>query len=95
MSEKHKLHVTVHFPAAEEPFKDEDADPAETVGHLKARVLTAFGLVEGTMPDGNIASYTLYHEKKPLEDAMQTLGDIAGHHKVLQLKLAQQITQGR
>jgi hypothetical protein len=95
MSEDHKLHVTVHFPAAEEPFQDPHVDRSETVGHLKARVLTAFGLVEGTLPDGNIAAYTLYHEKKPLEDSTQTLGDIAGHHKALQLKLTQQITQGR
>jgi len=95
MHDKHSLRVVVHFPAAEEPFKDDDADPSETVGHLKARILTAFGLVEGTLPDGNIASYTLYHDRKPLENAMQTLGEVAGHQKVLQLKLAQQITQGQ
>jgi hypothetical protein len=95
MSEKHGLHLVVHFPAAAEPFKDEHAEPSETIGHLKTRVLTAFGLVDGALPDGSTATYTLYHEKKPLENAMQTLGDVAGEHKTLQLKLAQQITQGR
>lgn len=95
MTQKTGLHLVVHFPAAAEPFKDEHAEPSETIGYLKARVLTAFGLVEGGQPDGNTATYTLYHEKKPLENMMQTLGDIAGEHKTLQLKLAQQITQGR
>jgi len=88
-----KLHVVVHYPAAEEPFKDE-AERTETVGQLKARVLSAFGLVEGQLPDGNIAAYTLYDHKTPLENLNQTLGEIAGEQKVLQLKLSQQITQG-
>lgn len=88
-----KLNVVVHYPAAEEPFKDE-AERTETVGQLKARVLAAFGLVEGQLPDGNIAAYTLYHHKTPLENLNQTLGEIAGEQKVLQLKISQQITQG-
>lgn len=88
-----KLHVVVHYPAAEEPFKDE-AERTETVGQLKVRVLSAFGLVEGQLPDGNIAAYTLYDHKTPLENLNQTLGEIAGEQKVLQLKLSQQITQG-
>jgi hypothetical protein len=90
-----KLRVTVHYPPAEEPFKDHDADPGETVGHLKARVLEAFGLTEGQLPDGTIATYTLFHGKAPLENMNQTLGDIAGDKKELQLKLSQQLTQGR
>lgn len=93
MNHDHKLHVVVHYPAAEEPFKDE-AERSETVGQLKLRVLNAFGLVEGQMPDGNIAAYTLYQHKTPLENMNQTLGEIAGDQKVLQLKLSQQITQG-
>lgn len=88
------LQVIVHYPAAEEPFKD-DADRNETIGQFKPRVLKAFGLVEGQTPDGNITTYTLYDHKTPLENPNQTLGDLAGHQKVLQLKLSQQITQGR
>ena len=88
-----KLQVVVHYPAAEEPFKD-DAERSETIGQLKPRVLTAFGLVEGQTPDGNIVTYTLYHHKTPLENPNQTLGDLAGDQKVLQLKLSQHITQG-
>jgi len=89
-----KLNITVHFAPAEEPFKDHDADPGETVGHLKARVLGAFGLTEGQLPDGTIATYTLFHGKTPLENMAQTLGEVAEDKKELQLKLSQQITQG-
>ncbi|MCI0464149.1 MAG: hypothetical protein L0Z62_45020 [Gemmataceae bacterium] len=88
-----KLQVVVHYMAAEHPFK-EDVTPDETVGQLKQRVLTAFGLSEGQTPDGNIVTYTLYHGKTPLENPSQTLGELAGHQHVLQLKLVQQITQG-
>ncbi len=88
------LHVVVHYVAAEEPFKDNDADRRETVGQLKQRALAEFGLIEGQTPDGNIATYTLYHHKTAVENMAQTLGDLAGDDKTLQLRLVQQITQG-
>jgi len=88
------LHVVVHYVAAEEPFKDHDADRQETVGKFKQRVLEEFGLIEGQTPDGNITTYTLYHNKMAVENMGQTLGDLAGDDKTLQLRLVQQITQG-
>ncbi len=91
---ENKLRVTVHYVAAGEPFKDDNADRSETVGHLKQRVLVYFGLTEGQTPDGNNAIYTLYHQKTPLENLNQTIGELAGEQKVLQLKLSQQIIQG-
>lgn len=91
--ENEKLQVVVHYVAAGKPFK-EDVDRNETVGQLKTQVLTAFGLTEGQGADGNVTTYTLYHDKTPLENLNQTLGEIAGDKKVLQLKLVQQITQG-
>jgi len=94
MNETSRLQVVVHFPRAEKPFKDESVDRAETIGQFKARVLTAFGLTEGQTPEGNIAVYTLYEHKTPLENPNQTLGEVAGDKHVLQLKLSQQITQG-
>lgn len=87
------LRVVVHYVAAEEPFRTE-AEADETIGQFKARALAAFGLTEGQTPDGNAVSYTLFHEKTPLDNPMQTLGELAGHQHVLQLKLVQQITQG-
>ena len=94
MKDDMELRVVVHYPAAEEPFEDDHAKRIETVGHLKARVLTAFGLTEGQGPNNTITSYTLHHGKAPLENMDQTLGDVAGDQNVLQLKLSQQITQG-
>jgi hypothetical protein len=91
---KTRLRVVVHYPAAAGPFKDEDADRDETVGQLKARVLAAFGLSEGTTADGNVVTYTLYQHRTPLENPAQTLRDLAGHQRVLQLKLSQQLIQG-
>lgn len=83
-----QLRVVVHYPAAAEPFRGE-SDRGETVGQLKSRVLSAFGLSEG-----NGTSYTLFSHKTPLENLGQTLGEIAGDMPELQLKLSQQITQG-
>ncbi len=88
------LRVVVHYVAAAEPFKDEHADRSETVGHLKTRVLDAFGLTEGPTPEGAVVSYTLYHHKTALENPNQTLGELAGEHRDLELKLVQQLTQG-
>jgi hypothetical protein len=92
--QQEKFKVMVHYPPAEEPFKDDEANREETVGRLKERVLQAFGLAEGQTPDGNIVSYTLYEQKTALENMSQTLGELAGTKNVLQLKLSQQITQG-
>lgn len=88
------LRVVVHYIAAAEPFKDARADRSETVGHLKARVLLAFGLTEGSTPDGSTVNYILYHNKTPLENLQQTLGELSGEHHELELKLVQQIIQG-
>lgn len=89
-----ELRVVVHYPAAAKPFKDNAADPSETVGQLKERVLEAFGLREGQAPDGTATTYILYHNKERLEDLGRTLGSVAGDKEELQLKLSQQITQG-
>lgn len=88
------VRVVVHYVAAERPFQDRDADPAETVGQLKDRVLCAFGLAEGPTGDGNQIVYTLFEGRDPLENLGQSLGDLAGRDCGLQLKLVQQLIQG-
>lgn len=88
------LKVIVHYPPAEKPFKDDRTNRAENVGHLKKRVLLFFGLSEGATPDGGSVAYTLYNHKTPLDNPAQTLGDVAGDKKVMELKLSQQIVQG-
>jgi hypothetical protein len=88
-----ELHVVVHYAAAAHPFK-EKAPRTEKVGQLKQQVLTAFHLHEGQLPNGDTVTYTLYHDKKALENPNETLGQVAGEHEELVLKLSQQITQG-
>jgi hypothetical protein len=88
------IHVVVHYVAAEKPFDDKNANRSETVGQLKQRVLTEFGLTEGQTPDGNITTYPLYHHKSLVENMGQTIGELAGDKQTLQLKLVQQIIQG-
>jgi len=60
---------------------------------MKALVLAAFGLTEGQV-DGSTYTYTLYHDKTPLENLNQTIGQLIGNAATLTLKLSQQVTQG-
>lgn len=92
-TEHEKVHVIVHYAAAEKAYR-EDAPRSQTVGELKTLVLKAFGLSEGTGPGGTNVVYTLYYEKRALENLTETLGQIAGDKEGLELKLVQQITQG-
>ena len=87
------IEVTVRYPAVTHPFVDPKADPADSLGHLKARVLLAFGLEETHGPGGSTL-YFLYHGDQKLENLNQTLAEIAGSHHELKLKLVQQIVQG-
>jgi len=91
--EKDALHVTVYYPAAKEPYTEYHARRTETVGMLKSRVLVAFNLAEG-QESGQNFTYTLYHKKRLLENLAETLGQVAGQERSLDLKLSQQITQG-
>lgn len=91
--EHEKLHVVVHYAAAEKPYKEE-APRNQTVGELKTLVLKAFGLTEGSGPGGTNVVYTLFHEKKALENLAETVGQLVGDKEKLELKLVQQITQG-
>lgn len=90
---KPTLNVTVTYPAAGKPFQEKSASPAETLGSLKTRVLTKFGLKEGEEA-GNQVTYVLMKDKDRLEDLTVTLGAIAGNAAALSLKLSQQIVQG-
>ena len=90
---KDHLKVIVNYPAAKKPFEQERASRSETVGMLKSSALKAFGLTEGES-GGNTHTYTFFHEKTPLENLGETLGQVAGHAPTLVLKLSQQVTQG-
>jgi hypothetical protein len=94
MTTQTTLEVKVTYPAAKKPFEQKNVNATETVGTLKTAVLNAFGLTEGQSADGKTYTYTLFHGKTPLENPNQTLGEIAGEHHELELKLSQQVTQG-
>jgi hypothetical protein len=85
--------VIVNYPAAKGPFQQDHASPSETLATLKATVLTAFGLTEGQV-NGSTYTYTLYHDKTPLENLGETIGQLIGNAATLVLKLSQQVTQG-
>src|SRR5437763_655061 len=87
------IRVTVHYMAAGKPF-EQDFSRLATIEEVKSVALDQFGLKEGVDPEGNTVTYPLYQQKTPLENPNQTVGELAGHQKVLQLKLSQQITQG-
>jgi hypothetical protein len=93
MKSDDQVRVKVHFMAAKDPFEQDFARTA-TVGGVKAAALSGLGLTEGTNDEGNNVTYTLYDKKDPLENMGVTVGQLAGEHKTLQLKLSQQITQG-
>lgn len=88
------LRVVVHYSAAKKPYEAPHASRAETIGAFQTQVLKAFGLTGGPTPEGGSVTYTLYHDKIPLENPAQALGEVAGDRPELQLKLVQQITQG-
>ena len=90
----HAIRVTVRFAAAVHPLVEEHVARNETLAVLKARALKAFKLEEGPLPDGNVATYKLFHGKEELTDLNRTVGDLAGHRDELDLKLSQFITQG-
>jgi len=89
-----KINVVVHYMGAIKPFHDNDASPSETLSSLKNRVLTAFGLSESTLPDGNVVTYHLFLERQEVTDLTQTLGFLAAGKKELQFNLVQRLTQG-
>jgi hypothetical protein len=88
-----QIRVKVHFMAAKDPFEQDFAGTA-TIGDVKTAALNGLGLTEGVNQEGNTVTFTLYDKKNPLENLSVTVGQLAGEHKTLQLKLSQQITQG-
>lgn len=91
---KEALKIVVTYAAAKNPLEQCYMSRQETVGICKASVLKALGLTEEENANGNIGTFTLYFERKPLENPDETLGQIAGGRQTLELKLSRQVTQG-
>jgi hypothetical protein len=89
MANDQNLKIEVHYIAATKPFKTE-AQQSETVGQLKAQALNAFGLVE----EGS-KTFKLFFHKTELQNLGETLGQVAGGKKELNLNLEEFIIQGK
>lgn len=89
-----ELTVQVRYSAATHPFVDSHASRQETIGSLRKRVMEAFGVTDQQLPDGSSKIFFLYHENRKLENPNETLGDLAGHERVLKLKLVETVIQG-
>lgn len=83
------IKVTVHYIAATKPYKA-DVAPTETLATLKANVLDFFKLVE----EGN-KTFKLFLQKTELTNPNESVGQIAGDKKELNLDLEEFITQGK
>jgi hypothetical protein len=85
----HRLvRVVVSYMAAVRPYKAEVAEN-ETLGALKITVLDKFGLKE----TGNKV-FKLFHNGTELTNPSETVGQVAGRHEELHLKLEEIIIQG-
>ena len=80
--------MVVTYVAAIRPYKAEVAGN-ETIGKLKAVVLEKFGLKETSTK-----VFKLYHGKTELANPNETVGQVAGTHEELALKLEEVVIQG-
>ena len=87
------VRVEVHYIGAGKPFGGE-FDRTTRIGDVKTASLSHFGLSEGPSGGGAVV-YVLYLDKSPIENMSETVGGLAGDKSILQLKLSQQLTQGR
>jgi len=88
----HTINVTVRYAAATKPFVDPKALAAESVAHLKARVLEHFKLQDS--PPGEGKTYSLALGEDLLTNPSATLGSLVQHGNHLKLSLVEQFTQG-
>lgn len=88
----HYLTVTIRYAAATKPFVDTKALEAESVAHLKARVLEHFKLQDS--PPGEGKTYSLALGEDLLTNPSATLGSLVQHGNHLKLSLVEQFTQG-
>jgi hypothetical protein len=87
MSHGAKLTLQVEYPVKQDELKEHDVSREETIGSVKSRVLTAFGLTEGVDEHGQLLTYTLFHHHSALTDPAVTLGSVAGDKDELRLRL--------
>ena len=83
------IKVKARYAASPTPFENDEVPGNQTLATLKAAILTAFKLTEGSG-----ATYVLYHGREELTNLTRTVGEVAGNAATLELKLSQTVTQG-
>jgi hypothetical protein len=83
------IKVKARYAASPTPFENDEVPATQTLATLKAAILAAFNLTEGSGQ-----TYVLYHGRDELTDLTRTVGDVAGNAAALELKLSQTVTQG-
>lgn len=91
--EKDELLVQVRYLAAHQPYVEPHAAATDSLGQLKARTLTHFGLTEGPADGGNKA-YFLSLAGETLTNLEVTLGSLADGKHRLEFTLVEQFIQG-
>jgi hypothetical protein len=87
------LALRVRYLAVPQPYVDPNAPAAETLGQVKAQVLTHFGLVEGDA-NGGRKEYALAVGGVIQSDLSATIGTVAAGKQTLELNLLEQFVQG-
>lgn len=90
---KDELLVQVRYLAVHQPYVEPHAAVTDTLGQLKARSLTHFGLVEGDA-DGGRKTYSLSLAGETLTDITIALGSLADGKHRLEFTLVEQFIQG-
>lgn len=90
---KNSLVVKVRYIAAKKQFVDPKASEKETLGELKPRVLSFFGLIEGNV-NGGTKTYQYVLNGVVLTDLSSTLGLLAKGKREIDFDLVERFEQG-
>lgn len=91
----HKLEVLqVRYAPAPKPFIDHHPDPSESVGSLRERAKTFFGVADTTLPNGDRIVFYLIFGRDRLENDAATVGSVVGDDPAPHFQLAKQHIQG-
>jgi hypothetical protein len=91
----HQLEVLqVRYPPAPKPFIEHHPDPSETIGSLRERAKTFFGVADTTLPNGDRILFYLIFGRDRLENDAATVGSVVGDDPAPHFRLGKQHIQG-
>ena len=91
----HKLvELQVRYAPAPKPLIDHHPDPSETIGALRERAKTFFGVTDTTLPNGDRILFYLIFGRERLENDAATVASVVGGDPAPHFQLAKQHIQG-